>query len=326
MKTPTRVIEHICILLLAGCQFDSSKLEERECAQGATCATGYTCCQGYCLLNGRCPDMGHDSQIKYDQPKPDANLALDKDGDGKVNSLDNCPSTYNPGQSDADGDKVGDVCDCAPYNRYVAHTTFEIGSFSSPVPFTPVDQASDWQLVSGVYIQHSQDKVRRAAHNVFTGLSNAMALVKLQLRGQGDDGLTTPAKPVSMAGLILRSSKLAPGAGNGYYCGLDIRNGRLVIGETTGNDLGQGKLPLHTDPDNASDPPGRKISNGVQLNRPYTIMFEVRGDELICQVLLTDNVTTVETKLTDTTLTTGGMALFTVGASARFDTVKLCTP
>ncbi|MGV7108071.1 thrombospondin type 3 repeat-containing protein [Flavobacterium sp. U410] len=36
---------------------------------------------------------------------------MDSDGDGIVDSIDNCPYTYNPLQEDADGDNVGDVCD-----------------------------------------------------------------------------------------------------------------------------------------------------------------------------------------------------------------------
>jgi hypothetical protein len=39
---------------------------------------------------------------------------LDSDGDGIVDSLDNCPDTFNPLQEDADLDGVGDDCDNCP--------------------------------------------------------------------------------------------------------------------------------------------------------------------------------------------------------------------
>jgi len=36
----------------------------------------------------------------------------DADADGIADLSDNCPAIYNPGQEDADGDSVGDACDC----------------------------------------------------------------------------------------------------------------------------------------------------------------------------------------------------------------------
>ncbi len=39
---------------------------------------------------------------------------IDTDGDGVVDSADNCPSIANPDQHDEDGDGVGDVCDPCP--------------------------------------------------------------------------------------------------------------------------------------------------------------------------------------------------------------------
>ena len=41
-------------------------------------------------------------------------LEGDADGDGVVNSQDNCPNVVNRGQEDADGDGVGDACDNCP--------------------------------------------------------------------------------------------------------------------------------------------------------------------------------------------------------------------
>ena len=41
-------------------------------------------------------------------------VALDSDGDGVADFLDNCPEFPNSGQEDGDGDGVGDVCDLCP--------------------------------------------------------------------------------------------------------------------------------------------------------------------------------------------------------------------
>ena len=39
---------------------------------------------------------------------------IDIDGDGIIDTLDNCPSIYNPNQTDTDGDGIGDACDDNP--------------------------------------------------------------------------------------------------------------------------------------------------------------------------------------------------------------------
>ena len=36
---------------------------------------------------------------------------VDRDGDGRLDNMDNCPKTSNAEQADADGDGWGDVCD-----------------------------------------------------------------------------------------------------------------------------------------------------------------------------------------------------------------------
>ena len=41
----------------------------------------------------------------------DCEADLDRDGDGIVDALDNCPLTANPTQVDSDGDRMGDACD-----------------------------------------------------------------------------------------------------------------------------------------------------------------------------------------------------------------------
>ena len=48
-------------------------------------------------------------------------IAHDMDGDGLNGNDDNCPSIYNPDQSDIDNDQMGDVCDiCDNANVWVS--------------------------------------------------------------------------------------------------------------------------------------------------------------------------------------------------------------
>ena len=46
----------------------------------------------------------------------------DTDGDGFVNSVDNCPSMFNPGQEDSDNDGQGDVCTCDEHTAPLVNT------------------------------------------------------------------------------------------------------------------------------------------------------------------------------------------------------------
>jgi len=59
-----------------------------------------------------CPSTANPGQADADSDGTgDACEAPDTDGDGVVDAEDNCPSTANPDQADADGDGTGDVCE-----------------------------------------------------------------------------------------------------------------------------------------------------------------------------------------------------------------------
>jgi hypothetical protein len=66
--------------------------------------------------------------------------ALDADGDGVDDTIDNCPSTPNAAQTDADGDGVGDACDNCPTianSDQADEDANGIGNVCEPVLFTP---------------------------------------------------------------------------------------------------------------------------------------------------------------------------------------------
>ncbi len=64
------------------------------------------------LIAAGCPPA---APVPGPGPGPAPPLAVsDRDGDGAPDATDNCPAAANPGQADADGDKIGDACEVLP--------------------------------------------------------------------------------------------------------------------------------------------------------------------------------------------------------------------
>ncbi len=54
----------------------------------------------------------------------------DTDGDNILDCIDNCPNTYNPGQEDADGDGIGDVCESGDVSIFTEQDFIDRGENS----------------------------------------------------------------------------------------------------------------------------------------------------------------------------------------------------
>jgi hypothetical protein len=72
------------------------------------------------FCRGQTP-MNEPSCIPYRDTYPNGTSATDRDGDGILDAMDDCPSIFNPPrsmdnnkQSDLDGDGIGDACDPTP--------------------------------------------------------------------------------------------------------------------------------------------------------------------------------------------------------------------
>jgi len=71
-------------------------------------------CSRLCLREAAVPTPTALPQAPTPTPTPLPPSIPDSDGDGVVNTSDNCPSVANPGQLDRDRDRVGDACDNCP--------------------------------------------------------------------------------------------------------------------------------------------------------------------------------------------------------------------
>ncbi len=59
----------------------------------------------------------------------------DSDGDGIIDSEDNCPNDPNPNQEDADGDGLGDVCDPIPFPEPVGGIVVPVNRLGLVAPW-----------------------------------------------------------------------------------------------------------------------------------------------------------------------------------------------
>lgn len=121
------------LLVIAAC-YAPSVAPGTPCAQNGLCPQGQACVAGVCVLPGGAGDAGTDGG---DALNPD-----DRDGDGVLNSADNCPDVANADQANEDGDRFGDKCDPCPTDRNDTPSDPDgdgVADSCDPNPTTPGD-------------------------------------------------------------------------------------------------------------------------------------------------------------------------------------------
>jgi hypothetical protein len=83
-------------------------------ACGSICPAGSLCINGECTIDSD-GDGRIDTVDNCPRSRNPDHLDADRDGLGDV--CDNCPEIFNPDQMDRDGDRVGDLCDEYPYDH-----------------------------------------------------------------------------------------------------------------------------------------------------------------------------------------------------------------
>jgi hypothetical protein len=248
-------------------------------------------------------------------------LAIDNDLDGVADSIDNCPGFFNPTQSDSDQDLLGDACDCDATDGTFKATVYKVQKFSDLANMQPIESPAAWKAEDDVLKQTLSDGVQRALIGG-TAYRAFRIDARVSLGAKGDDGLNVPPER-SMAGIVLRSSAATATTGGAYYCGVDIRNQRLVVARTVGDELSVGSMSFFFKDEFQTDA-GEVISplDPLREDTPYDLTFRAGGNQLTCRVRL--NVSSVEITHSDSGIAQGGFGLFSAGTSATFGLVKVC--
>ena len=104
----------LVVAYLAGC-YSPNPPAGAQCGSDGACPSGLVCAAatGTCEHSQVTPDAASDARDDAAIDAPDAGPG-DRDGDGILDTLDNCPDKANADQLDEDGDAVGDACDNCP--------------------------------------------------------------------------------------------------------------------------------------------------------------------------------------------------------------------
>jgi len=301
------------ISLVAACSFDRSALDRLRCESNDDCGAGTYCSEGYCLSNEQRQDMGPDTAPDL---TPDMCIpAGDDDGDGFDDvCADNCPGLANPEQTDSDGDRAGNDCDCVANNPGYASTVINDLFNSDTGALTPL--SGSWMISGGFLLQTAADG--EALDWVPGASSNAHNIqANLTIGASG-----TGAMGHNAAGLLVRAEGLTATDGTAYLCGVDLLpSPRVWLARA---DFTAGTV---TELDGTDFPYESATSNWMA--RFHFLRFEAQTDEMTC-TLCNGAITPVcssqlaDAIATDGTHTMGSVGLFTLGAAANFGFVRAC--
>ena len=110
---------------------------------GEPCADSTHCPSEQSCIAGTCRDKGT-ADAEVDAPG-------DRDGDGILDPMDNCPDVANPDQGNEDGDRFGDVCDPCPIDANDSPTDPDNDGVADPCDPNPTTPGDSIALFEGFH-------------------------------------------------------------------------------------------------------------------------------------------------------------------------------
>jgi hypothetical protein len=274
------------------------------------------------------PDATADSSVV--DSDPDA----DDDGDGVINSKDNCPEVANPDQADEDGDGLGDVCDpCPPFSNNADSDGDGVGDLCDPNPSTPGDHIylfegfnhpldstwdplGTWNVGGGkVSISVNAGQANLGYPMPTTGSATVMTSITMTAVGEvnGED---------AVAGALTQKNASSD---SGIACDLTQP---YTVTTGSGSGSGSGSSVVTADPtrlglDNADNAAGGTVLNGTAykwtIGTPTVLTLTHSGASYKCNGAPSTSVTTTVPQ----SPSVPEAGLWAANASAKFDWILI---
>lgn len=303
----------LAVLVVAAC-YAPQVPSGVACDDTQACPIGQHCIAGFCqgsdplAPDARAGGAGGDGSVTG----PDGNGALDSDGDGVPDAVDNCPAIANADQGNEDGDALGDACDPCPELAGDATDSDGdgVGDACDPHPQAAGDKLvlfegfhhgvpQGWQLVGGA-TQLGDDLELDAGSNVAALAPPA----------------TAPADGVLLARIVVESTHGTQDSGTGVAFGFDVNKGPQV-----GCELYAPQAAMTTNHGTSlyDYVLGKQLQGGNlawQAGTAYTVAFTRKGIGYTCSAAA-DGAAPVTTTATTGSATSTRLALEEFGITAR---------
>jgi len=326
------LVAGLLALVAGGCVFKGGAADEYRCHSGV-CPAGLQCVDGICVA---APDAGSDTGIgdaAEDGPQEDAQQDAQQDAqrdaqqdgqqdaqrDAQQDAQDDAPPQQDAQQDAQDDappqqDAQQDVQDDAPPQQD-AQEDAAVGCVLDPLTsdaghFTAVLTSGAWQFGGTGYSQTVSDDLHDTWVSGAGGDHVSIQVVTVPTQQGRPQFNSPPGNFASAVGVIVRASGLTTTSATGYFCGVDLRGQRLLLGRMSGAySVGNGSFTIL----------GQSAMT-VTLNTAYTVRAEAQGSAITCA----SGSQTINS--VDASITTGSVGLFTIGARARFTDAYYCLP